>query len=85
MRNLEFDKKGWADFGYWLVQDKKIAQKIFTLIEECLKSPFAGIGKPEPLKQNYAGYWSRRIDQEHRLIYKVLENKIIIVSCKGHY
>jgi toxin YoeB len=85
MRNLEFDKKGWNDFGQWLLNDRKIAKKIFDLIEESLKSPFDGKGKPEPLKQNLQGYWSRRIDLEHRLIYKVEESKIIIVSCKGHY
>lgn len=85
MRKLEFEKQGWEDFGYWLKNNRKLAQKIHELAEECLRTPFEGKGKPEPLKNNLATYWSRRIDEEHRMIYKVTENTIIIASCKGHY
>ncbi|MDX2190233.1 MAG: Txe/YoeB family addiction module toxin [Bacteroidota bacterium] len=69
----------------WVLVDRKIASKILKLIKEIKKSPFEGIGKPEPLKHNLKGLWSRRITDEHRLIYKVEEKQIIIISCKYHY
>lgn len=65
--------------------DKKLLKRINTLIKETLRTPFEGIGKPEPLKANLSGYWSRRINTEHRLVYEVLENNIIIVACRYHY
>jgi len=65
--------------------DRKLLEKVMNLIQVCMKSPFEGIGKPEALKGNLKGYWSRRINDEHRLIYKVEKDKIIIVSCKDHY
>ena len=84
-RKLLIEQKFWEDFQFWLVNNRKIMQRIFDLADEASRTPFSGMGKPEPLKSNYQGYWSRRIDSEHRLIYKVTEEHIILVSCKGHY
>ena len=71
--------------GRWARQEPKMIAKIYDLIENGSKTPFTGIGKPEPLKANLSGYWSRRITQEHRLVYKVEETAIIIISAYGHY
>jgi toxin YoeB len=85
MRNVHFVPDAWTEFGWWLKNDIKIAGKIYNLLESILQTPFNGLGKPEPLKSNYSGYWSRRITQEHRLIYKVDDEKIVIISLKDHY
>lgn len=74
------------DFAKWAIVNIKIFKRITDLLKDIKRSPFKGIGKPEPLKHDKTGYWSRRINREHRLVYKVLENKdILIISCKGHY
>jgi toxin YoeB len=73
------------DFCAWMEHDRKIGIKIKQLIKEIERTPFDGTGKPEPLKHELSGFWSRRITQEHRLIYKVENNMITIVSCKNHY
>ena len=75
----------WEDYCYWQKQDKKILERVNELIKDCLRSPYKGIGKPEPLKGNYAGCWSRRITQEHRLIYKMNEQRLHILQCRYHY
>ena len=85
MRNLEFDVAGFEDLAWWVEQDRKKALRIIKLIVEVQKDPFRGIGKPEPLKHELAGCWSRRIDSEHRLVYQVTENKIRILACRYHY
>lgn len=85
MRNIEFTEKEWADFLEWSKNERKIFNKISRLIEETSKNPFKGTGKPEALKHNLKGYWSRRITNEHRLVYSVGNNAIKIVSCKYHY
>ena len=85
MKNITFTDKGWADFLEWSKNDRKIFNKISRLIEEASKTPFSGTGKPEPLKHNLTGYWSRRITNEHRLVYSVNNTEIKIVSCKYHY
>ncbi len=85
MRNIAFTDKGWTDFLDWSKNDRKVFNKVSRLIEETSKNPFKGTGKPEALKHNLKGYWSRRITNEHRLIYKISENTIKIVSCKYHY
>ena len=85
MRNLEFDSSGFEDLAWWLEKDRKKALKIIKLIKEIQKNPFDGIGKPEPLKHDLSGCWSRRIDREHRLVYQVLEGKIRILACRYHY
>jgi len=85
VRNLEFDVAGFEDLAWWVEQDRKKALRIIKLIVEVQKDPFRGIGKPEPLKHELAGCWSRRIDSEHRLVYQVTENKIRILACRYHY
>lgn len=84
-RNIYFEQEAWAEFGWWLKNDLKIAKKIYALLESVSQTPFDGLGKPEPLKSNYSGYWSRRITQEHRLVYKVEDEKIVVISVKDHY
>ncbi len=85
MRNIEFVPKAFKEYRDWIEKDRKTALRIGDLIKEILRSPFEGMGKPEPLKHQFKGYWSRRIDQEHRLIYMVTDNSIVIFSCYSHY
>ena len=85
MRSLEFDIAALEDLAWWIQQDRKKALRIVNLIKEVLREPFSGIGKPEPLKYELKGCWSRRIDQEHRLVYQVTEDKIRILACRYHY
>ena len=80
-----FIDESWEDYLYWLETDKKIHKKINELIKDIKRQPFTGLGKPEPLKYKYKGFWSRRIDDEHRLIYTVKGDEIIIVKCRFHY
>ncbi|MFY0608360.1 MAG: Txe/YoeB family addiction module toxin [Cyclobacteriaceae bacterium] len=80
-----FTQTGWEDYTYWQKVDKKVIKKINELIRECSRTPFEGIGKPEALKNNLSGWWSRRISLEHRLVYKVIDNEIIIIQCRKHY
>jgi toxin YoeB len=82
---LSFADDAWSDYLYWQQQDKKILKKINRLIKEIERNPFEGIGEPEPLKYNWSGYWSRRITIEHRLVYKVLDEQILIAQCRYHY
>ncbi len=83
--NLQLDDNAFEDLKYWVEADKKKALKILSLIEEIGKNPFSGTGKPEPLKYTLSGCWSRRIDQEHRLVYEAKNNQIRILSCRHHY
>jgi toxin YoeB len=83
-RSLEFDRNAFEDLAWWIKQDRKKALRI-DLVLEIKRSPFSGIGKPEPLKHEFAGCWSRRIDQEHRLVYEVTPEKIRILACRYHY
>ncbi len=85
MRDLVFKGNAFNDFNEWAKTDKKIYRKIVDLIQECRRDPFKGSGKPEALKHNFRGCWSRRIDQENRLVYMVREDSIEIISCKYHY
>ena len=85
MKSLEFDTAAFEDLAWWIKQDRKKALRIVDLIREIQRDPFTGIGKPEPLKHELKGCWSRRIDQEHRLVYQVTENKIRILACRYHY
>ncbi len=80
-----FVDESWEDYLYWQKIDKKMLKRINLLIKDIARHPYEGIGKPEPLKHNYRGYWSRRIDGEHRLIYQVKEDEIRIVKCRYHY
>ncbi len=85
MKMVMFEVGAFRDFTEWATTDKKIFKRIADLIRDILRDPFVGIGKPEPLKYELQGCWSRRINDEHRLVYKVNEQCIIIVSCKYHY
>jgi toxin YoeB len=82
---LAWQTNAWEDYLHWQKEDKKILQRINELIKDTLRSPFKGIGKPEPLKGNYAGCWSRRITDEHRLVYKIREDRLHILQCRYHY
>jgi toxin YoeB len=82
---LCWTQDAWDDYLYWQKEDKKTLKRINTLIKEVMRSPFEGIGKPEPLRGNLSGLWSRRIDSANRLIYQVTDNAIIILSAKSHY
>jgi toxin YoeB len=84
-KSLEFDQNAIEDLSYWVRKDRRKAEKILELVQEVAKTPFMGKGKPEPLKYNLSGCWSRRIDQEHRIVYSVEEEKIRILSCRFHY
>ena len=80
MRNLQFTPTAFGQFTGWVVADKKLFQRLVRLLDEVARTPFAGIGKPEPLKGDLAGFWSRRIDNEHRLVYKVTPETIVVSS-----
>jgi len=80
-----FSKNDWDDYTSWQSEDKKILKKINNLIKEIQRSPYEGIGKPEPLKFDLAGLWSRRSDLEHRLVYKIENDDLLIYACRYHY
>lgn len=82
---IVFMDTAWEDYLYWQKQDKKTLKKINALIKEIQRSPFKGIGAPEPLKHNLAGYWSRRITLEHRLVYRIKNDELRILQCRYHY
>ena len=82
---ITFSKNAWEDYTSWLTDDKNMLKKINELIHDIQRTPFGGKGKPEPLKYDLAGFWSRRIDKEHRLVYRVDEKDILIYSCRYHY
>ena len=82
---LSWADVAWDDYLYWQQNNKKTLKRINTLIKDIKRHPFEGLGEPEPLRHNWSGYWSRRIDREHRLVYKVSEQEITIVQCRYHY
>lgn len=84
-RLLAWTDEAWADYIYWQGQDKKTLKRINVLITDCKRSPFEGIGKPEALKENLSGFWSRRIDETNRLVYAVTDSHLTIISCRYHY
>lgn len=83
--NIKFSSNGWEDYLYWQSADKTILKRINRLIEEIKRDPFAGIGKPEPLKHHLSGFWSRRIDDRHRLVYTIENETLLIAQCRDHY
>ena len=83
--NITWTDESWEEYVEWQSQDKKILKKINSLIKDIKRDPFDGIGKPEPLKYELSGCWSRRISDEHRLVYEVTEYSIVMISCKFHY
>ncbi len=82
---LSFTPQAWEDYLYWQKTDKKVTKRIHLLIQDIARTPHEGIGKPEALKHNLSGYWSRRITEEHRIVYKALESEIIFVQFRYHY
>ncbi|WP_293752527.1 Txe/YoeB family addiction module toxin [uncultured Paraglaciecola sp.] len=82
---LSWAEAAWEDYLYWQQVDKKVIKRINLLIKDIKRQSFSGLGNPEPLKHNWSGYWSRRIDREHRLVYKTTDEAIIIVQCRYHY
>ena len=82
---IVFADRAWEDFTYWVEHDRKMAARIVRLIKEIQRAPFEGLGKPEPLKYDLAGFWSRRISEEHRLVYAVEGDQILIAQARYHY
>jgi toxin YoeB len=82
---LVFDERAWEDYLYWQTHDPDLVDRINGLIKECLRTPFSGRGKPEPLRGSLKGYWSRRITREHRLVYRVEDDRLLIAQCRFHY
>jgi toxin YoeB len=85
LRKIVFDPHGWEDLTYWVSADKKMLRRALRLIEEARRTPFEGLGKPEPLRRNLSGFWSRRIDDEHRLVYAVTDEELIVIQARYHY
>lgn len=85
VEKLAWTKEAWRDYIYWQGQDKKTLKRINKLIANTQRTPFEGIGKPEPLKENLSGFWSRRIDESNRLVYVIDDNQLTIISCRYHY
>ena len=84
-RTIAFDPNGWEDYVFWPTQDRKTLRRINQLIADVLRDPFAGIGKPEPLRHILSGAWSRRIDDRNRLVYFVTDAHIVVLQCRDHY
>jgi toxin YoeB len=84
-RALSWTDEAWKDYLYWQGQDKKTLKRINKLLQETKRSPFEGVGKPEMLKENLSGFWSRRVDDSNRLVYAVEESSITVISCRYHY
>lgn len=80
-----FLPEGWEDYLHWQTQDKKTLRRINTLIRDIQRNPFEGLGKPEPLKGNYQGWWSRRIDEVNRIVYRIEVRQIVVAQCRTHY
>jgi toxin YoeB len=85
MRAISFSTVAWSDYVYWQGQDKKTLKRINSLINEAARTPFEGTGKPEPLRGDLSGYWSRRIDEVNRLVYRATDSELVIISCRHHY
>ena len=85
MRKIVFHPCGWDDFTYWAAADQKMLRRLVRLVEEARRTPFDGLGKPEPLRRNLSGFSSRRIDDEHRLVYCVTDEELIIIQARYHY
>ena len=82
---IAFEERGWEEYLYWQTQDKKTLKRINALLKDMSRTPFSGLGKPEPLKNNLSGYWSREIDEKNRIVYKIENNQIIVAQCGEHY
>jgi toxin YoeB len=82
---LVFTESAWDDYLWFQVHDTKLLKRVNLLIKDTMRSPFEGIGKPEPLKADLVGYWSRRVNDEHRLVYKATEQELLVIACRYHY
>ena len=85
MSKFLFTEDAWEDYLYWQTQDKKTLKRINQLLQDIERNGYNGIGKPEPLRGDLRGFWSRRIDDEHRIVYRVTEDRVEIIQCRGHY
>ncbi len=85
MSKIVFSEQAFEEYLYWQVQDRKVLKRINLLLKDISRDPFSGLGKPEGLKENLSGLWSRRIDDRHRLVYRVVDDKIEVYQCRGHY
>jgi toxin YoeB len=85
MRRLVWDPHAWEDYVWWQTHDRKVLKRINLLIEDAARNGNEGLGKPEPLRYDFAGYWSRRITEEHRLIYRVTDSEVLLAACRYHY
>ena len=82
---ITFRQRAWEDYLHWQQTDRKMPQRVNLLIRDIQRDPYSGLGKPEPLKHQFSGFWSRRIDDEHRLVYTFIDDELIIVQCRYHY
>lgn len=85
MRSIRFEPAAWEEFTDWQSREAKTWKRLVELLNEAARTPFEGKGKPEPLRHEFKGYWSRRLTQEHRLVYKVTDTELIVVACQSHY
>lgn len=85
MSNIIFSERAWEEYLYWQTQDKKTLKRINSILQDIIRNGYEGIAKPEPLKEDLSGFWSRRIDEVNRIVYRVSEDHIEIIQCKGHY
>lgn len=85
MDNLQFSENAWSDFSYWLNQDKRVLNRIMKLFADIQRNGYQGIGKPEPLSGDLSGYWSRRIDEKNRIVYRIENDIVYIIQCGSHY
>ncbi|MCO6506261.1 MAG: Txe/YoeB family addiction module toxin [Snodgrassella sp.] len=83
--NFDFTPQSWLEYTYWQNQDRKTIKKINVLLNDIARNPYEGIGKPEALRENLSGFWSRRIDDKNRLVYRIVDDRCQIIQCKGHY
>ncbi|WP_037405919.1 Txe/YoeB family addiction module toxin [Snodgrassella communis] len=83
--NFDFTPQSWLEYTYWQNQDRKTIKKINVLLNDIARNPYKGIGKPEALRENLSGFWSRRIDDKNRLVYRIVDDRCQIIQCKGHY
>lgn len=85
MSKISFSNRAWGEYCYWQTQDKKTLKRINILLQDILRNSYSGLGKPEPLKDNLTGLWSRRIDDANRIVYRITKDGLEVVQCKGHY
>ena len=85
MSNIVFSERAWQEYIYWQTQDKRTLKRINSILQDIIRNGYDGIAKPEPLKEDLSGFWSRRIDETNRIVYRISKDRIEIIQCKGHY